>query len=116
MHAIAATSTPKAATSRTNAEIMAEKSGAPAYGGCLEKIRTIFPQRPSDDSQLCRLGRVGRRTMPLQRNAPRHVTPFRRWRMLAGVQPAGRSLEVQRIYIYRLVSGTIADHFAGGTM
>jgi len=43
---------------------------------------------------------------------PRHVTPSGRWRMLVGVQPAGRSFEVQRIHIYRLVNDTIADHFA----
>ena len=32
--------------------------------------------------------------------------------MLVGVQPTGRSFEVQHIHMYRVVDGKIAEHFA----
>lgn len=32
--------------------------------------------------------------------------------MLVGVQPTGRSFQVQHIHMYRLVEGKIAEHFA----
>jgi predicted ester cyclase len=32
--------------------------------------------------------------------------------MLVGVQPTGRSFEVQHIHMYRMVDGKIAEHFA----
>jgi predicted ester cyclase len=32
--------------------------------------------------------------------------------MLVGVEPTGRSFEVQHIHMYRIVDGKIADHFA----
>jgi predicted ester cyclase len=32
--------------------------------------------------------------------------------MLVGVQPTGRSFEVQHIHVYRALHGQIAEHFA----
>jgi predicted ester cyclase len=32
--------------------------------------------------------------------------------MLVGVQPTGRSFEVQHIHMYRVLEGKIAEHFA----
>ena len=32
--------------------------------------------------------------------------------MLVGVQPTGRTFEVQHIHMYRVVNGGIAEHFA----
>jgi predicted ester cyclase len=91
---------------------MAERWGVLTCGQCWGEIKINFP-----DARLTTLNSVAEGECVVVRCAysgtHRGTSRFPvDGGMLVGVQPTGRTFEIQHIHMYRVLDGKIAEHFA----